>query len=76
MLDKNQIETKTFLSPVENKIKVQDMNNRAKFRILHLCQVFSFKDLLIVFINKAIEHKNRKVHTENNPKGKDNQYLV
>ena len=72
MLDRNQIEIKIFLSLVESRTKVLDMN-RVNFRNLHLCQVFNFKDLSTVVINKATEHKNRKVHIESNPKVKDNR---
>ena len=72
MLDRNQIEIKIFLSLVENKTKVLDMN-RVNFKNPHLCQVFSFKDLSTVFIYKAIEHKSKKVRIESNPKVKDNR---
>ena len=70
MLDKNQIEIKTFLLLVENKIKVQDMNNRVKIRSHHLCLASSFKALSIVFTNKAIEPRIKKVHIESNLKVK------
>ena len=78
ILDKSQIEIKTFLSLVENKIKVQDMNSKVNFRNHHLCQAFNFKDLSIVSINKAIviEQCISKVHIENNHKVKDkHKYL-
>ena len=75
-MDKSQIEIKTFLSLVENKIKVQDMISKVNFRSHHLCQAFNFKDLLIVFINKAIVIGLSKVHIENNLKVKDkDKYL-